>query len=84
MCRIGENGWWGVSIVVPAELREPRGGRFSRALATAGRALATELDAEQGRWFLWIPVFFGAGVGAYFALPAEPDLSLSGGCCCLR
>jgi len=70
---------WGVSIVVPAGLDEPRGGRLARALAWPVRALAAELDAEQGRWFLWIPVFFGAGVGAYFALPAEPDLSLSAG-----
>lgn len=69
----------GVSIVVPAGVGERRGGRLSHVLASAGRALAAELDAEQGRWFLWVPVFFGAGIGAYFALPAEPDLSLSGG-----
>jgi len=69
----------GVSIVVPAGVGEPRGGRLSHVLTSAGRALAAELDAEQGRWFLWVPVFFGAGIGAYFALPAEPDLSLSGG-----
>jgi competence protein ComEC len=42
-----------------------------------GRALAAQLDAEQGRWFLWLPVFFGAGVGIYFELLQEPDFSLS-------
>jgi competence protein ComEC len=48
-----------------------------RLIHRAGRALAALLDAEQGRWFLWLPVFFGAGVGLYFELPEEPDLSLS-------
>ncbi|MFZ1109757.1 MAG: ComEC/Rec2 family competence protein [Rhodomicrobium sp.] len=49
------------------------------ALAWPGRALAEQLDAEQGRWFLWVPVFFGCGVGLYFAMPGEPALSLSAG-----
>jgi competence protein ComEC len=30
------------------------------------------LDAEQDRWFLWVPVFVGIGVGTYFAAPVEP------------
>ena len=28
---------------------------------------------------MWIPVFFGCGVGLYFALPYEPELALSSG-----
>ncbi len=48
-----------------------------RAIGNAGRALAAQLDAEQGRWFLWLPVFFGAGVGIYFELLEEPDFALS-------
>lgn len=28
--------------------------------------------SERARWALWIPVMFGIGIGAYFALPAEP------------
>jgi competence protein ComEC len=48
-----------------------------RLAGRAGRTLAALLDAEQGRWFLWLPVFFGAGVGVYFELLDEPDLSLS-------
>jgi competence protein ComEC len=35
-------------------------------------ALARRLEAEQERWFLWLPVLFGAGIALYFALPAEP------------
>jgi competence protein ComEC len=66
-----------VSVAVPASLEAPRGGSLARAFSRLGDALAAQLDAEQGRWFLWIPVFFGSGVGLYFALPYEPDLSLA-------
>jgi len=34
---------------------------------------AHQLEAERGRWFLWTPVLFGAGIGSYFALPTEPN-----------
>lgn len=30
------------------------------------------LGAEQERWPLWLPVFFGTGIGVYFGLPREP------------
>ena len=30
------------------------------------------LEDENDRWFLWVPVCFGAGIGLYFALPEEP------------
>jgi hypothetical protein len=46
-----------------------RGGLLSLALAAAGRALAVESD----RWFLWLPVFFAAGIIAYFALSNDPQ-----------
>jgi competence protein ComEC len=32
--------------------------------------------AERQRWPLWLPVMLGLGSGIYFALPAEPPLSL--------
>ena len=35
-------------------------------------ALARRLEAEQERWFCWLPVCIGAGIAAYFALPIEP------------
>jgi competence protein ComEC len=35
-------------------------------------AIARQLEAEQERWFLWLPVLFGAGIALYFALPSEP------------
>lgn len=28
---------------------------------------------ERSRWFLWIPVLFGCGIGIYFILPSEPS-----------
>jgi competence protein ComEC len=41
-----------------------------RAIAAAPFAAAC---AERERWALWLPVAMGAGVGIYFALPAEPS-----------
>jgi len=38
------------------------------------RALEQVLDAEQPRWFLWLPVMLGAGIALYFALAQEPSL----------
>lgn len=35
-------------------------------------ALDAALAAERDRWVLWLPVALGAGIGVYFALPAEP------------
>ena len=37
-------------------------------------ALADRLAAEGERRLLWLPVFFGAGIGVYFALKVEPPL----------
>jgi competence protein ComEC len=36
--------------------------------------LARRLEAEQERWFCWLPVCIGCGIAAYFALPSEPAL----------
>ncbi len=41
----------------------------------AGIVMA-ELYADQERWPLWLPVLFGVGVAAYFALPFEPSPAL--------
>lgn len=35
---------------------------------------AETFAAERDRWALWVPVFFGAGIAVYFALPVEPPL----------
>jgi competence protein ComEC len=45
------------------------------ALRSPLSALALSLEAEQERWFLWLPVLFGAGVALYFALPTGPSTS---------
>lgn len=39
--------------------------------------LARRLDAEQERWFAWLPVLIGCGIGAYFVLSSEPSLTLA-------
>src|SRR4029079_7700195 len=36
--------------------------------------LARRLEAEQERWFCWLPVCIGCGIAAYFALPSAPAL----------
>lgn len=41
-----------------------------------GRVVSA-FEAEQERWFLWVPVLFAAGIAAYFALPLEPTLFLA-------
>ncbi|HXY98618.1 MAG TPA: ComEC/Rec2 family competence protein [Stellaceae bacterium] len=46
-----------------------------RPLGAAGRRLLDNLLAERERWPLWIPVFAGAGIGAYFWLTFEPPLA---------
>jgi competence protein ComEC len=40
-------------------------------------ALVRNLEAEQERWFLWLPVLFGAGIALYFSLPVEPLTSVA-------
>lgn len=39
-----------------------------------GERLAAILEAERPRWFLWSPVFLGAGIACYFQLADEPPL----------
>lgn len=41
-------------------------------------ALADNLANEGGRRLLWLPVFFGAGIGVYFLLKVEPPLWAAG------
>ncbi len=36
----------------------------------------SQLDLQKSNLFLWIPVIFSCGIGAYFALPVEPPLFL--------
>lgn len=40
----------------------------------APASLIATLEAERSRWFLWLPVLYGAGVGLYFSLRQEPWL----------
>ena len=46
-------------------------------LAASPRASARALEAEQDRWFLWLPVLFAGGIIAYFALADEPETRLA-------
>ena len=43
-------------------------------VARIATGLSDRLAAESERRLLWLPVFFGAGIGLYFALKVEPPL----------
>src|SRR6476646_6025333 len=43
---------------------------------TARAWILQQLDAERGRWMLWLPVAMGLGIAVYFELPVEPALWL--------
>jgi len=59
------------ALRVDAGVGLARGGLFARA--------EHALDAERGRWFLWLPVFFGCGIAFYLGAPVEPPLLLAAG-----
>ena len=60
---------WRVPAVPPLRVWPARFAALSTALH-----LTFERELEQGRGFLWLPVFFGLGIATYFALPREPSL----------
>ena len=60
------------SAAAPAEARHQR--RSRRPLSTLAAWFIGEIEAEQACWFLWLPVAFGLGIAAYFALAFEPPL----------
>lgn len=45
----------------------------------AAIADAFQREMEEGRGFLWLPVFFGIGILIYFALPQEPWMAATAG-----
>ena len=60
---------WGAQVLEIGGAASER----TRGLAPAAlTAIAERLEAEHDRWFLWLPVLFGAGIAVYFALSFEP------------
>jgi competence protein ComEC len=57
-----------------ATIAGPRPGLVAAWGTRLFAALAERLAAEGDRRLLWLPVFFGAGIGVYFALKVEPPL----------
>jgi competence protein ComEC len=51
---------------------EPRPRASDRLLVTALAWLARSATEERERWVLWVPVFIGIGIAAYFGLATEP------------
>jgi len=55
----------------------PEVGRAGTGSGTGWRVLGgltARLEGERDRWFLWLPVFYGTGIGLYFSLPVEPGI----------
>lgn len=68
------------------QLQTPIAARWASLRRGAGDALEARLEAERERIGLWLPVALGAGIAAWFALPARPHwigllLLLAGGLC---
>ena len=40
-------------------------------MAAARTWILDQLDAERGRWMLWLPVAMGLGIAVYFELPSD-------------
>ena len=49
----------------------PVGSLLGAARCRSSPRLARQLEAEHDRWFLWLPVLFGAGIAFYFLLPVR-------------
>ncbi len=41
-------------------------------MAAARAWILAQLEAERGRWLLWLPVALGLGIAVYYELPVEP------------
>jgi len=52
-------------------------GAADGAAALRPRLAERLIEIERGRFALWVPVLFGAGIGIYFALPSEPPFVLA-------
>jgi competence protein ComEC len=48
-------------------------------VAAARAWILQQLEAERGRWMLWLPVAMGLGIAVYFELPNEPAIWLGPG-----
>lgn len=59
-------------VGIAADQEAPGEDRRARFAVPAFSRLARQLEREQDRWFLWLPVLYGAGVALYFALTFEP------------
>src|SRR5579864_636818 len=49
---------------------------WAEALASPAYRLRRALETERDRWFLWLPLLFGLGIGIYYSLLVEPPLWL--------
>lgn len=62
--------------MVEASVERRQWGAPEHAEGLITRILA-RLEAERERWFYWVPVLLGVGIGLYFALPVEPPMAVA-------
>jgi competence protein ComEC len=58
------------------EIIRGAGDKTTRWLRPGGLWLEERLDEERGRWFLWLPVLYGAGIAIYLSANTEPPFLL--------
>ncbi|MEO1695193.1 MAG: hypothetical protein AAFR55_08145, partial [Pseudomonadota bacterium] len=78
-------GWWTDHLTRSAHGRGSASATAAAPLPTTVRGwrrhaydasarIARRIDLDRDRLFLWLPVCFGVGIGAYFAQSTEPTL----------
>ncbi len=73
----GEGRGQGLGRGAAGRRRRRWGARAFIGLRASFSWLQASLEAEQDRWFYWVPVLFGLGIGIYFLLPAEPRMTVA-------
>src|SRR3546814_7415452 len=63
-------GIGGAPSIATGQLQTPIARGSSRTWKGAAEAIEARLEAERERIGLWLPVALGAGIAAWFALPA--------------
>ena len=69
---LSEAGHMGATGARRARGTDNAGDRERPEIAGLASRIEAALEEERGRWFLWLPVFYGAGIGLYLTLPVEP------------
>lgn len=59
------------------EIATPAGNGGGVERRGALRGVVDAIEHERPRWFIWVPVWLGSGIAAYFSLPVEPSAGVA-------